>query len=213
MPAMSQTLSPTLSQTLSMRALIHRARGARSAFTLIEMLLVIGIIAILVATSTPYLVKSMRGNRLRTAGRSVVQLARYARTMAILNGESYTISFDIGASKVSVASGGAAAEPDEESDPDAWYGDESGGDGTIESRDVGIPVITAGGGVTRPLDRVRIVSFYTRGGSSSGNSIVYRHNGRNTPYEVILADQDGRELVIRVDAVGTVMTSDDARRY
>jgi hypothetical protein len=69
----------------------------------------------------------------------------------------------------------------------------------------------SGGGVTRPLDRVRIVSFYLRGGSGGANSIVYRHNGRNTPYEVTLADQDDRQMVIRVDAVGTVMTADTPR--
>ncbi|MDA0322592.1 MAG: GspH/FimT family pseudopilin [Verrucomicrobia bacterium] len=187
-------------------------RSRRSAFTLIEILLVVAIIAILAATSTPYLVKSMRGNRLRTAGRSVVQLARYARTMAILNGDNYTLSFDMGASQVRVSAGGSSDVPQGDAGDFSVGRDDvvaAPADGALQSSHLDLPMTTAGGSVTRPLDLVRIVSFSMRGASGGGDAVVYRHNGRNTPFEVILADQDDKRLVIRVDAVGTVFTADD----
>lgn len=41
-------------------------------FTLIELLMVTAILAIVSLVSVPYLIHSMRGNRLRTAARAVV---------------------------------------------------------------------------------------------------------------------------------------------
>ena len=82
----------------------------RAAFSLMEILLVVVIISIAVAVSMPYLSKSIKGNRLRTAGRSVVQLARYARSMAVLNQAECSLKFDPGGSTVTVAGPGIRGE-------------------------------------------------------------------------------------------------------
>ena len=56
----------------------------RSAFTLIELLLVIAIIGVMVAVILPQFSVGMSGARVRTAALGYMQSARYARTMALL---------------------------------------------------------------------------------------------------------------------------------
>ena len=72
----------------------------RFGFTLIEVLMVALIIGFMVAVSVPYMVKSIRGNRLRTAARSVIQMARYARTKAILSQGRYVLEIHSGSGRL-----------------------------------------------------------------------------------------------------------------
>ncbi len=84
----------------------------RFGFTLIEVLMVALIIGFMVAVSVPYMVKSIRGNRLRTAARSVIQMARYARTKAILSQGRYILEIHSGSGRLvaSPAGGGEGKE-------------------------------------------------------------------------------------------------------
>ncbi|NQT92448.1 MAG: prepilin-type N-terminal cleavage/methylation domain-containing protein [Lentisphaerae bacterium] len=68
----------------------------KKAFTLIEVLLVVAIIGVVTAVTTPYFVRSIRGNRLRVAARTVVMAGRYARSMAVLRQEELRVRFDLG---------------------------------------------------------------------------------------------------------------------
>ena len=56
----------------------------RRAFTLIEVLLVIVVMGIAVAIAMPSFVRSIQGQRLSTAARTLTTVARYARSMAVL---------------------------------------------------------------------------------------------------------------------------------
>ncbi|MFO7871053.1 MAG: prepilin-type N-terminal cleavage/methylation domain-containing protein [Kiritimatiellia bacterium] len=67
---------------------------SRGSFTLVELLLVIAVMAVLAALAVPYFVRSMRGNRLRTAARTAAESGRYARSMAVLKQKRMTLSFD-----------------------------------------------------------------------------------------------------------------------
>lgn len=66
-----------------------------SSFTLIELLLVIALIGITTAIAIPFLVQSIRGHRLRTAARTTVTVARYARSMAVLKQSDLSITFNL----------------------------------------------------------------------------------------------------------------------
>jgi len=74
----------------------------RRAFTIIELLLVIVIIGIITAITIPNFIKSIRGNRLRAAGRTVVSAGRYARSMAVLQQRAVDLRFDLEAHTITV---------------------------------------------------------------------------------------------------------------
>ncbi len=70
------------------------------AFTLIELMLVVIIIGIMLGVAMPSLVETMRRHRLRTAARTLVTVARYARSMAILKQSDLSISFNLDTGQV-----------------------------------------------------------------------------------------------------------------
>jgi uncharacterized protein (TIGR02596 family) len=73
-------------QAKVVRALRGVASQQRSAFTLIEMLLVVAVIGILVAIATPTLFRTLQGNRLTTAGERLLnQIALVQQMAATLN--------------------------------------------------------------------------------------------------------------------------------
>lgn len=77
-------------------------------FTLIEALMVIALIGIALAVSAPYLVNSIRGQRIRTASRTMAMSAKYARSMAVLNQTDVSIEFDLENGNVRITSGNAS---------------------------------------------------------------------------------------------------------
>ncbi len=82
-----------------------RSSHSQKGFTLVELLLVFVIIGIIAAVVTPSLVKSIRGNRLRTAARSVVMAGRYARSMAVLKQKPIEVTFNIDSAVISIGGG------------------------------------------------------------------------------------------------------------
>ena len=76
-----------------------------SAFTLIELLLVLAIIGISTAIIVPSFVQSMKGNRLRAATRSVSKAGRYARSIAVLKQKTITVTFNLTNSTIYIVGG------------------------------------------------------------------------------------------------------------
>jgi prepilin-type N-terminal cleavage/methylation domain-containing protein len=73
-------------------------------FTLIELLLVIVIIGVALGIAMPSFVRSIQGQRLKTAARTVATVARYARSMAVLKQTDLTLSFNLATGQIDLTS-------------------------------------------------------------------------------------------------------------
>lgn len=63
-------------------------------FSLIELLVVIGIIILVLGISTPYFVKFAKKSKLEAAAGNIATVLRSARTYAITNNTNYAVHFD-----------------------------------------------------------------------------------------------------------------------
>lgn len=167
------------------------------AFTLVEMLLVVTMMGIVTLMSVPTLVQSIRGNRLRTATRTVVAAGKYARSMAVMKQQELRLVFHIDAGRIEVTGAGGSAVS-------------TGGDELIENdRDEVEEKDEPQRGpsiLSRELNKAQIehVDIENEGMISEGScSVVYGRNGRCTPYSVVLVDKRGGRQTITVDALST----------
>lgn len=71
-----------------------RRRTNHSGFTLIELVLVMLLISITLATTVPSLKGWSRGSKLREAGDQFLAVTRYARTQAASDGRTYRLNID-----------------------------------------------------------------------------------------------------------------------
>ena len=183
---------------------LHRGR---LGFTLVEMLLVIVIIAIATAVSMPSFVKSLRGNRRRTAARTVIAAGRYARSMAVLHQRPMALTFDLEAGTITVAGTKNVPPPADTAEDEEPEEERSPLDDPLVTEDDARERPGAGAGVadtlTRVLDQVTIEYVESADGErviEGAHAVVYQSNGRCIPYEVRLVDNTDVGLVIKVDA-------------
>ena len=71
---------------------------------MIELLLIIVIMGIALGIAMPSFVRSIQGQRLRTAARTMVTVARYARSMAVLKQTDLTLSFNLATGQIDLTS-------------------------------------------------------------------------------------------------------------
>jgi hypothetical protein len=159
----------------------------------------------------------MRGNRRRTAARTVIAAGRYARSMAILHQRPMAISFNLEKNTLSVARS-APRKPDaaDEDADDIEAGVSAPDDmGGVDEREALGAASGSGAGVgvddtlERTLDRVSIDSVDIAGESVPCEGVcrvVYESNGRCIPYRVRLVDQENVVLIIKVDALASAVT-------
>jgi len=215
--------------------------GSRRAFTLVEILLVMAILAVISAITVPSFVRSIRGNRLRSAGRTVVAVTRYARSMALLHQNEIEVAFMLDKATIVVASHDrpmAALQSTGEVEvaiaeararmsqsaaaaagTSATTVREESGDASNEAP---APVQAASGNLpevhlTRILDGVTIESVQKTDKDvavepdPSVVRVLYRTNGRCEPYEVRLRDHEQHRLQIKVDALSTPAVEQEAQ--
>jgi type II secretory pathway pseudopilin PulG len=187
---------------------------ARHGFTLVEVLLVTALIIITTMISMPYLVKSIRGNRLRTAARTVVMAGRYARSMALLKQQEMLVRFDLDTATISVEPRYApppVADTQTVADAAATPGEAA----TADSTNVDERLLEPGEkvGIKRVLDGVRIdavgIGDTAQPATKGTTRIIYRTNGRCMPYTVRIVDEQDHALLTAVDALSTATTKPD----
>lgn len=179
-----------------------RRSRTRHGFTLIEVILVISIIGIVVVITVPNFIRSTRGNRLRTAARSVVMAGRYARSMAVLQQREIKLVFDLDSGVIAVGdelkrkldkvrieyveTKGSIRSPfavttDEPIDPLAGFQ-------AVEEPDA--PELDEN---TRRTD--------------GKIAIRYRTNGRCTPYVIRIVDDANLAVEVSVDTLSSAKTT------
>jgi type II secretion system protein H len=191
----------------------QRQACARKGFTLIEVLLVAAILGLLAAVTIPTVVRSMRGNRLRAAARTIVMSGRYARSMALLKQRDIVIKIDAQRGRVSVHLVRTDFRSDNEvTEVQLVFGDEENAkvekeldtEGSVVA-DVSVALEEAE--FTRQLDRVTIEEFELENPEDEEvtlpGSVLYFSNGTCTPYSVILVDESGESMLVTVDTLSS----------
>jgi prepilin-type N-terminal cleavage/methylation domain-containing protein len=161
-----------------MRAMPSR----RSGFTLIEIVLVVGIIAVVTTVAIVNLAGSLRGNRLRTAVRQVVTVGRYARSMALLDQRERDLVFEMGGENV---------------DPAIVVRVAQGGSNELRRVLQGVRIA-----------EVVVDTDGAGGGTPETPAVRYRTNGRCDPYRVRIEEAGGAARTVVVDALSEARTED-----
>lgn len=137
------------------------------AFTLIELLLVMLIITIMIAVIAPNLRGFMAGRGASDAGRTIVSMARYARTAAISEGRIYRLNVDPATRAV-------------------WLTAQNAGQFEAPDNDYGKKYMLPNG-VTMDTDIPR---------QQDGQYVTFDPSGRGEAAQVSLTDQLGRKVQV-----------------
>jgi prepilin-type N-terminal cleavage/methylation domain-containing protein len=168
-----------------------KVRGSRfAAFTLIEIMIVVGIIAIIMAISIPSIYQQVHQDSIRKAVQDVTEACFEARSQAIMSGHTAELSIKLNAPRtITVTLTGQTSEGYVGGDDGG--GTSSGGGGTVFSRRfsdhlTGIEAETFKA-ADRELDNEMICKFYA--------------NGTCDPMRVLLRADTGEGRIITTDAI------------
>ncbi|MBL7114265.1 MAG: prepilin-type N-terminal cleavage/methylation domain-containing protein [Kiritimatiellae bacterium] len=193
---------------------MRHTHGHHKGFSLIELVLVIAVIAIASIVVVPQFFRSMRGNRLRAAARSIIVAGRYARSMAVMKQQAMVMEFNLDRSEISVRPARAKTEEPIAPDADDAFTTSVIPDATpaVLTEDVNSEDIEGTGDaeIKRLLDRVTIVSVDVDGVEAMEQdnivTIQYGNNGRCTPYSVLIKDEFDTAIRVDVDHLAGIET-------
>jgi len=193
-----------------------QSKRIAGGFTLVEVLLVLAIVGIMSAVTIPVFIKSMRGNRLRTATRTVVMMGKYARTMSLLKQKEHALVFDINSSKLLLVPASDVIVVRDSVNPDGIVVSapppvtNQGSNFGADTNDVAdAPAKIGTPEFTRKLDGVGFEYVEVSKGSQQSKGtcmVLYKSNGTCVPYTVKIADERGAFSVVSVDALGSAKT-------
>lgn len=181
---------------------IKQRASLQGGFTLVEIFIALGILAILVMTAVPNLLVFMQDNRIATQVNRFVGTLHYARSIAVTEQESITIC---------KSSNGTSCQNNVEWE-DGWivFRDDNG-NGTLNTNtDTLIRVFDGlqGGNTLRGNNNVTNRLTYTPNGFTSNNgSLIFcddRGFGENA--RVVIISNQGRPYTLDADDVNSTMT-------
>ena len=152
---------------------VSRASDQRHAFTLIEIMVAIGIVAVILTISFPFMANQMRKDSMRQAVLDITEACRVARERAVLNGVTTEVRIQPRNGIISAVEGSGSGQPsfgaaafDERGEPTVQH---RGGGGTIFTVNLPKSVLIEFVGVNlipdlHELDEVS-ASFYPNGTS------------------------------------------------
>ncbi|MDZ4198372.1 MAG: prepilin-type N-terminal cleavage/methylation domain-containing protein [Kiritimatiellia bacterium] len=180
---------------MNARDLPQRPDASRSAFTLIEMLLVVAILLMTVLVAAPTLARSFRGARLKSSVRSLVMAHRQARALAALRQEQFALILDSvrGRMELVAVRGGPSFQIE--------GFEESGG---ASESDAGSTPRVETEWVRRLADQIRIAKCVVDGVDQEHEGLFwirYYPGGGSDGFEVTLADEQDRSARIRTDSI------------
>ena len=193
----------------------QRRACAHRGFTLIEVVLVAAILGLLAAVTIPTAVRSMQGNRLRAAARTIVMSGRYARSMALIQERDHVVKFDFEGRRVSVHPVRTDFRSDSDvSEVELVLGNEldikEEMDPTSDENVSGkISVVLDAAEFIRQLGPVTIEEFELEdeedehSSITPGDSVRYFSNGTCTPYSLTLLDESGESMAVTVDTLSS----------
>jgi len=177
--------------------MFSRLTGQRG-FTMVEIVIVMVIMSLVLAFAGPRIAKSLGGLTLKTTANKVSGILRFARSQAVATGTLHSVIFDIDRHTVYVVEIRPPAE-------DAPETDETGDapPGPPESDE---PLSVKPRTKRYRLPREVLVTRVTVGSDSRTESepggiyqIAFYPNGTSQGAEIVLSDEQEREVLIRVD--------------
>lgn len=177
----------------------------RSAFTLIEILLVVVIMLIASAMAVPSFIRSYRGAKLRTSARVVVMSHRFARGMAVLKQVNVAALYYQQKNQIEIVTEAPTSDQDSRSkflegrnSPNEAL---SGAKGAATNEAAAEPA-SINSEMIRPLaDGVRITKFESDKAYHYKEvyAVSYYPNGMCDPYTVQLEDEYQKRAIITID--------------
>ena len=187
----------------SMRSGFSSSR--RSAFTLIELLLVVVIMLLGAAMTVPSFVRSYRGAKLRTSARTIVMSHRYARGMAVLKQTRVAALYDVAKNEVEIVSVTISSQAVDDRDRFLDRRADRTGVEAVDQKDQAEPSAPANvvSELVRPLaEGVKMSHFESEKVEQEKDGIYwvnYYPNGMCDPYSVEIEDEYHKSATIKVD--------------
>lgn len=165
-----------------------RIRSGEAAFTLMELMVVLALIAILSAAILPEMRGSFEDAVLRSSARQVVDVFGLANARAVSLSQAHRVRFDPAAGRYSVeAQSGRSARRG----PFTPVPDLTGGTGTLDPR-VHLEIHPSGASLPAPEIATP---------ADSANSIAFYPDGTSDAAELRLQDNSGFALLLRLNPV------------